>query len=241
MGKIKIDAIRAFVSASSLCERVVIVLLLIFSASAIAAPDQDGRLLVHIDVETTGLEAGYHELIDAGVIVTTIDGDIVDRLFLRIMPEHPERLDPEAAAVNGFSVSRWRSLEAIEAAEGARALNAFLRQYSTDRQLIFTAFNVGFDQRFIMYFLKSHNLAFNTFFHYMVLDLPSMAWALGAKSLSGDGISAHFGIPAEVKDPMLHTGETGAAFNVALYQAMLGQLSSPQTGLVIQGEDQDQD
>ena len=240
MGKAKIFAIRAVVRVYSLCERAVPVLLLSCSATAFAAPDQDSRLLVHIDVETTGLEAGYHELIDAGVIVTTVDGDIVDRLFLRIMPNHPERLDPGAAAVNGFSVSRWRSLEALEVAEGARALNAFLRRYSTD-QLIFTAFNVGFDQRFIMHFLKSHNLAFNTFFHYMVLDLPSMAWALGARSLSGDGISAHFGIPTEVKDPMLHTGETGAAFNVALYQAMLGQLSSQQTGLVIQGEDQDQD
>ena len=241
MGKATISAIRAVFSVYSLCERALLVLLLIFSASTFAVPDQDSRLLVHIDVETTGLEAGYHELIDAGVIVTTIDGDIVDRLFLRIMPDHPERLDPGAAAVNGFSVSRWRSLEALAAAQGARTLNAFLRQYSTDRQLIFTAFNVGFDQRFIMHFLNSHNLAFNTLFHYMVLDLPSMAWALGAKSLSGDGISAHFGIPAEVKDPMLHTGETGAAFNVALYQVMLGQLSSQQIGLVIHGEDQDQD
>ena len=241
MNKVKVDVIRAVVSVSWLCERAVLVVLLIFSASTFAASDQDSRLLVHIDVETTGLVAGYHELIDAGVIVTTIDGDIVDRLFLRMMPDHPERLDPGAAAVNGFSVSRWRSLDALEAAQGARALNAFLLKYSTDHQLIFTAFNVGFDQRFIMHFLKSHNLAFNTFFHYIMLDLPSMAWALGAKSLSGDGISAHFGIPAEVKDPMLHTGETGAAFNVALYQAMLGQLSSQQTGLVIQGEDQDQD
>ena len=239
MGKATINAILVFVRVYSLCERAVPVLLLIFSASVFAAPDQDSRLLVHIDVETTGFEAGYHELVDAGVIVTTVDGDIVDRLFLRIMPDHPERLDRGAAAVNGFSVSRWRSLEALEAVEGARALNAFLRQYSTDHQLIFTAFNVGFDQRFIMHFLKLHNLAFNTFFHYMVLDLPSMAWALGARSLSGDGISARFGIPAEVKDPMLHTGETGAAFNVALYQAMLRQISSHQTGLFVQGEDQD--
>lgn len=239
MGKAKICAIKAVLSASSLCERAVLVLLLILSASTFAASDQDSRLLVHIDVETTGLVAGYHELIDAGVIVTTIDGDIVDRLFLRMMPDHPERLDPGAAAVNGFSVSRWRSLDALEADQGARTLNAFLLKYSTDYQLIFTAFNVGFDQRFIMHFLKSHNLAFNTFFHYMVLDLPSMAWALGAKSLSGDGISLHFGIPAEVKDPMLHTGETGAAFNVALYRAMLGQLSSHQAGLGVHGKDQD--
>ena len=75
--------------------------------SAVARAD---RLLVHVDVETTGLEAGYHELIDAGVVITTTDGVIVDQLFLRIMPDHPERLDPGAAAVNGFSVSRWRSL-----------------------------------------------------------------------------------------------------------------------------------
>ena len=54
-----------------------------------------------------------------------------------------------------------------------------------------------------------------------------MAWALGAKSLSGDGISAHFGIPAEVKDPMLHTGETGAAFNVALSGDARAVIESP--------------
>ena len=83
MNKVKVDVIRAVVSVSWLCERAVLVVLLIFSASTFAASDQDSRLLVHIDVETTGLVAGYHELIDAGVIVTTIDGDIVDRLFLR--------------------------------------------------------------------------------------------------------------------------------------------------------------
>ena len=103
----------------------------LFSAAAAGAD----RLLVHVDVETTGLEAGYHELIDAGVVITTTDGVIVDQLFLRIMPDHPERLDPGAAAVNGFSVSRWRSLEALEAVEAARALNAFLLQYSIIQSL----------------------------------------------------------------------------------------------------------
>ena len=145
----------------------------LFSAAAAGAD----RLLVHVDVETTGLEAGYHELIDAGVIVTTIDGDIVDRLFLRIMPDHPERLDPRAAAVNGFSMSRWRSLEAVE---GASALNAFLLRYSADHQLIFTAFNVGFYHALF----EVAQSRFQHFFHYMVLDLPFMAWALGARSLS---------------------------------------------------------
>ena len=51
MGKVKICAVKAVVSASSLCERAVLVLLLIFSASTFAASDQDSRLLVHIDLE----------------------------------------------------------------------------------------------------------------------------------------------------------------------------------------------
>ena len=68
MGKATISAIRAVFRVYSLCERAVPVLLLIFSASTFATPDQDSRLLVHIDVETTGLETGYHELIDVGVL-----------------------------------------------------------------------------------------------------------------------------------------------------------------------------
>ena len=44
MGKAKIFAIRAVVRVYSLCERAVPVLLLIFSASTFAAPDQDSRL-----------------------------------------------------------------------------------------------------------------------------------------------------------------------------------------------------
>ena len=115
----------------------------------------------------------------------------------------------------------------------------FLLQYGTHHQLIFTAFNVGFDQRFIMHFLESHNLAFNTFSTTWCLICPRWHGRWVRKSLSGDGIAAHFGVPSEVEDPMLHTGETGAAFNVALYQAMLGQLSRHQTGLAVQGEDQD--
>ena len=47
-------------------------------------------LLAHVDVETTGLLPGYHEMIDIGIVMTTLDGLIIDSLFLRIQTTHPE-------------------------------------------------------------------------------------------------------------------------------------------------------
>ena len=62
------------------------------------APDK--WLLAHIDVETTGLLPGHHEMIDVGIVMTTLEGDILDSLFFRIQPANPERLSPGAKAVN---------------------------------------------------------------------------------------------------------------------------------------------
>ena len=63
----------------------------------------DDWLLAFIDVETTGLVPGWHEMIDMGVVMTDLEGNVLDSLFVRTLPSHPERLSPGAAAVNGFS------------------------------------------------------------------------------------------------------------------------------------------
>lgn len=61
-----------------------------------------GWLLAFVDVETTGLVPGYHEMIDLGLVITDLDGVRIDSLFLRIQPEHPERLSEGAREVNAF-------------------------------------------------------------------------------------------------------------------------------------------
>ena len=52
----------------------------------------DDWLLAFIDVETTGLLPGYHEIIDIGIAMTDLDGNLLDTLFLRVKPTHPGRL-----------------------------------------------------------------------------------------------------------------------------------------------------
>lgn len=38
-------------------------------------------LLAHVDVETTGLVPGYHEMIDIGLVYTDLDGKLIDSLW----------------------------------------------------------------------------------------------------------------------------------------------------------------
>lgn len=62
---------------------------------------------------------------------------------------------------------------------------------------------------------------FRDWYHYQVLDIPSMAFARGHQALTGAHIAAALGIPAETRDPLLHTGETGAEFNLAVYRSLM--------------------
>ncbi|MGA0799766.1 MAG: hypothetical protein ACO3P5_04895, partial [Steroidobacteraceae bacterium] len=53
-----------------------------------------------------------------------------------------------------------------------------------------------------------------------VLDLPSMAWAKGIRGLTGAEIARSLNIVEETRDPMQHTGASGAEFNLAVYRAL---------------------
>jgi len=86
-------------------------------------PDQ--WLLAHIDVETTGLLPGYHEMIDIGIVMTDIDGNILDSLFLRIQPQYPERLAQKAYEVNAFDPKRWKELGAFSPSAAVDSIISF--------------------------------------------------------------------------------------------------------------------
>ena len=50
-------------------------------ATSTPANDPDDWLMAHVDVETTGLVPGYHEMIDVGIVMTDLEGNEIDRLF----------------------------------------------------------------------------------------------------------------------------------------------------------------
>lgn len=209
---------------------ILIAALLSFAAQA-AEPrsyrfPQEGRErmgIAHVDVETTGLDPRFHEMIDIGMIYTDLDGDEIDRLYVRILPPHPKRLDPGAKAVNGFDTDYWRAHGAVDEKEAVRRILAFHEKASGGRQIIFAAYNVWFDQSFLDALLRRNGSAWRDLFHYHVLDIPSIAWGQGVEALRGADVAAALGLPDETRVPIEHTGLTGAAFNVSVYRALIAR------------------
>lgn len=186
------------------------------------APDQ--WLLAFLDIETTGLIPGHHEAIDAGIIVTDLEGKEVARWFERIMPAHPGRLAPEAAAINGFSVERWERLGAISIDEAVEGMTHFLEAAAGDRQILMVAYNASFDAAFLDHLYRAAGRSWRDLYDYVLyyfLDLPSMAWSLGLRQVFHDALPGALGVEPETDDPLEHTGISGAEYNLRIYRALL--------------------
>lgn len=179
--------------------------------------------LAHVDVETTGLDPNYHEMIDAGLIYTDLDGRELGRLYVRILPTHPERISEGARAVNGFDVAYWKAHGAVSEEEAVRQILDFHTRVGAGRTMIFTAWNAQFDTRFMTALLAEHGASFRALFHYYVLDIPSMAWGQGVEDLAGRNVGPRYGVPPETAVPQEHIGMTGVEFNVAVYRELVAR------------------
>ena len=178
-------------------------------------------MLSFIDVETTGLIPGHHEMIDIGIVMTDLDGSELGELFVRIQPLHPERTDEGARAVNAFDEDHWRELQALPTAAAIEQILTFHKKIAGDKNVLMVAFNSPFDTAFLDHLFRSQDRSWRELYHYFVLDLPSMAWSLGIHGLTGSNISGMLDIEDEPHVAELHTGITGARLNARIYRALL--------------------
>lgn len=190
------------------------------AGTPVSAPDR--WLLAFVDVETTGLVPGYHEMIDLGLVLTDLDGNVRDSLFIRVQPSHPERLSDGAKRVNGFDASRWRELSALDSRRAVDSLVAFHARSAAGKSVMLVAFNSQFDAAFLDHLFRGSNRSWRELFHYFVLDVPSMAWSLGYRDLTNGALAQRLGVPDEPRVAVEHTGLTGAMLNVRIYRALRG-------------------
>lgn len=183
--------------------------------------DPENWLLAFVDVETTGVVPGHHEMIDIGVVLANLQGEEIDRLFMRIMPEHPERTDEEAAAINGFSVERWKNLDAVSTETAAERIIDFHKEAADGKRILMVAHNSQFDAAFVDFLLRAAGHRRDEIYFYYVLDIPSMAWGMGLRQLYGQRLAEFFGIPDEPRVAAEHTGITGADLNLRMYRELL--------------------
>jgi DNA polymerase III epsilon subunit-like protein len=190
-------------------------------ASPSPAQSPDDWLLAFIDIETTGLVPAWHEAIDIGIVVTDLDGMPRDSLFLRIRPDHPDRLSPGAARVNAFDPRRWDELGALPVAAAVDSIVRFHRAVTDGRQVLMVAFNSQFDTAFLDHLFRSADRSWRELYHYFVLDIPSMAWSRGLRDLQGSELAARLAVPDEPRTAADHTGLTGARLNARIYRALM--------------------
>ena len=79
--------------------------------------------IAYIDTETTGLRAGWHEMIELAILIE-LNGQIIDEMHWRFRPQHLERADEIALKINGFSHAKWR--DAIEFSSVAEEIKEIL-------------------------------------------------------------------------------------------------------------------
>lgn len=180
-----------------------------------------------LDVETTGLNPDYHEMIDLGLIYMDLDANELGRFFVRIKPDYPDRIGDIAQSINGYSVERWDSLGALAEAQAVEHFLAFHEEHKGGRTWIVLAYNAYFDRGFLDALLKQHEASFRDLYTYFMLDIPSMAWGTGIKDLRNAEVAQRLGVEPETEDPLLHTGLSGAEFNVALYKALKERSAAP--------------
>ena len=192
------------------------------------AQDPQAWLLAFVDIETTGLVPGWHEMIDIGVVMTDLEGRVIDSLFMRIQPNHPERLSDGARRVNAFNPARWRSLGALDGVTAVQRLTEFHRRVARERPTLMVAFNSQFDAAFLDHLFRASGSTWRTLYHYFVLDVPSMAWALGLQDLTNGDLARQLGLADEPRVAEEHTGLTGAMLNTRIYQALRQRRPTPE-------------
>ena len=183
--------------------------------------ENDNRLLAHIDVETTGLIPGYHEMIDIGLVITDVAGEKIDSLFLLIQPVYPERLQPGAYACNAFNAEKWQERNAFAIEDAVDSILAFHKRVCGDKQVLMISYNSHFDSAFLDHLFRHAEHSWREMYHYFVLDIPSMLWGMGYTDPQADAFMEYYQIEDEPHVAEFHTGITGAMVNVRIYKALM--------------------
>lgn len=153
------------------------------------------RPIAITDLETTGLDPLFHEIIEIGlVVVRQPDWNILDMLEIKVKPEHPERITKEAVEVNGYNPKDWKH---------ALDLDAAMTLYAPKvKNAMMAAHNITFDYGFIREAWRKTNIPDPMDYHRP--DLWSIVWWTLRKITSLEKfnlkqICEYLGIPPEPK------------------------------------------
>jgi len=132
-----------------------------------AIPDHN---LFFFDCETGGLKVGVNEILEVSCIVTDPSAlRVLKKYTAKVRPVHPDRVDPKAAAINGYTPQVWEK-EAIPLDD------AMVSMLSMARDSIFVAHNAPFDWGFFEHAMSVRGQRWPGDYHRV--DTCALAWPL---------------------------------------------------------------
>jgi DNA polymerase III epsilon subunit-like protein len=120
------------------------------------------------DLETTGLNPDFHEIIEVGLVVVDQDTlEVLDEWETKVAPQHPERAQPLVRTINGFNEEQWKH---------APSLGDAMREYTKrTRGSLLCAWNVRFEAKFLEKAFGANGLDINEVLHYHAFDVIPLA------------------------------------------------------------------
>ena len=170
------------------------------------------RPLCFLDIETTGIEPGHHEITELGFWHEKRGG-----WCIRIMPKYPDRFQPEARAISGYNDVDWAGAPRFEAV-AAKAI-----EFMEDTILV--GHNIlGFDLPFIRAEYQSAGLASNQIPRVAVIDTQGLALThlvpLGLKRLNLNSCCSFF----DISNAGEHNAYDDALRTKAVYEKIMDGL-----------------
>lgn len=154
-----------------------------------------GNLLCAVDVETTGREPGFHEIIQIGIqpLNSRIEPlEDVLPFYQYIKPDHPERVDRQATTVHRLSID-WLIQNAPDRWTVEELLEEWWQKLELPHQktLVPLAQNWQFEAGFLKEWLGLEQ--FNHFFHPYARDTMLFAIFINdLKYMAGETIPFHY-------------------------------------------------
>ena len=198
----------------------------------------------YFDLETSGLDPLIHGILQLACIVD-IGGVVVEKRVWKMRPAKGLKADPQALAVNGFTMEQIRSFMPEEEflTEFVEFLDTYVNKYVKTDKFYPAGYNIQFDVGFLKaLFIRNGHKYYGGYFNYRFLD--PLPWLI-MEEWNGDFQAADLklGTVCEIYDiPLVdaHDAETDIEATRTLvltlmrkYKSRLGGDEKPSAGMVI--------
>lgn len=174
--------------------------------------------LLFVDIETTGLDADKHEIIEVATILTSFDGQtVVDRWEQKVLAERPQEAELQALLINGYSEDQWIKAGAVSQATLATAIEPRLENAT------FVGQNVSFDEGFLRALFRRFNLKPNWDYH--KVDTAVLSWPFFVTNPDLKGVSLKYMAPflGVEPEPAIHRAAAGAETCRRVYVTLMAR------------------